>query len=33
LEGTIIIRDMQTGKQETMKLDKIVREMEKRLKK
>ncbi|PIP24147.1 MAG: histidine--tRNA ligase [Candidatus Nealsonbacteria bacterium CG02_land_8_20_14_3_00_37_10] len=33
LEGTIIIRDMQTGKQETMKLDKIVREMERRLKK
>ena len=33
LEGTIIIRDMATGRQETVKLEKVVREMEKRLKK
>jgi len=33
LEGIIIIKDMQTGKQETVKLDKAVREMQKRLKK
>jgi histidyl-tRNA synthetase len=33
LEGTIIIRDMENGKQETIKLDKVVREMKKRLKK
>jgi len=32
LEGTIIIRDMKTGKQETVKLEKTVREMQKRLK-
>ena len=33
LEGTIIIRDMASGKQETIKLDKAVAEMKKRLKK
>ena len=33
LEGTIIIRDMKSGNQETIKLDKAVKEMEKRLKK
>ncbi len=33
LDGTIIIRDMASGKQETIRLDKIVREMQKRLKK
>lgn len=33
LEGTIIIRDMVSGKQETLKIEKIVREMKKRLKK
>jgi len=33
LEGTIIIRDMKTGKQETVKTDKVVREIQKRLKK
>jgi len=33
LEGTIIIRDMKSGRQETVKLEKIVREMEKQLKK
>ncbi len=33
LEGTIIIRDMRTGRQETVKLDKVVGEMKKRLKK
>jgi histidyl-tRNA synthetase len=33
LEGTIIIRDMEKGKQETVKLDKVVREMVKRTKK
>jgi histidyl-tRNA synthetase len=33
LEGTILIRDMASGRQETMKLEKIVKEMEKRLKK
>ena len=31
LEGTIIIRDMQTGRQEIIKLEKIVAEMKKRL--
>jgi histidyl-tRNA synthetase len=33
LEGTIIIRDMVSGKQEIVKLDKVVREVGKRLKK
>ncbi|MEK7503478.1 MAG: histidine--tRNA ligase [Patescibacteria group bacterium] len=33
LEDAIIIRDMKTGGQETVKLDKVVKEMEKRLKK
>jgi len=33
LEGTIIIRDMKSGKQETVKLEKVVKEMQKRLKK
>jgi histidyl-tRNA synthetase len=33
LEGTIIIRDMSSGKQETIKLEKAVDEMKKRLKK
>ncbi len=33
LEGQILIRDMASGKQETVKLDKAVREIEKRLKK
>jgi len=33
LEGNIILRDMKNGKQEIVKLDKITREMEKRLKK
>lgn len=33
LERTIIIRDMETGKQETIKLEKIIGEVEKRLKK
>jgi len=33
LEGTIIIRDMKTGKQETVKLEKAIKEMKKRLKK
>jgi len=33
LEGTIIIRDMKTGSQETVKLEKAVKEMEKRIKK
>lgn len=33
LEGTIIIREMATGKQETIKLDKVVEEVRKRLKK
>lgn len=32
LEETIIIRDMKSGRQETVKLDKVVREMQKRLK-
>ncbi len=32
LEESVIIRDMRTGRQETVKLDKVVREMEKRLK-
>lgn len=33
LEGTILIRDMQTGRQETIKLEKVVTEMKRRLKK
>ena len=33
LEGTIIIRDMKTGKQETVKLEKVVEEIKKKLKK
>jgi len=33
LEGTIIIKEMTTGRQETIKLDKVVREIEKKLKK
>lgn len=33
LEGTIIIRDMENGKQEIVKLEKVVREIGKRLKK
>jgi histidyl-tRNA synthetase len=33
LEGTIIIRDMKTGKQETVKLERAVKEIKKRLKK
>ena len=33
LEGTIIIRDMEFGRQETVRLEKAVREMEKRLSK
>lgn len=33
LEGTIIIRDMKTGKQEIVKFERVVREIEKRLKK
>jgi histidyl-tRNA synthetase len=33
LEEAIIIRDMKTGRQETVKLDKVVKEMEKYLKK
>ncbi|MFH1780818.1 MAG: histidine--tRNA ligase [Candidatus Nealsonbacteria bacterium] len=33
LEDAIIIRNMKTGEQETVKLDKVVKEMEKRLKK
>lgn len=33
LEGTIIIRDMKTGKQETVKLEKVIKEIKKRLKK
>ncbi len=33
LEEAIIIRNMKTGEQETVKLDKVVKEMEKRLKK
>jgi len=33
LEGTIIIRDMKTGKQETVKVEKVVAEMRKKLKK
>jgi len=32
LEGTIIIRDMVNGRQETVKLEKLVKEMKKRLK-
>ena len=33
LEGVVIIRDMENGKQETVKLEKTVREIKKRLKK
>ncbi len=33
LEGTIIIRDMKSGKQDTLKLEKAVKEIKKRLKK
>jgi len=33
LEGTVMIRDMKTGKQETVKMDKVVKEIERRLKK
>jgi histidyl-tRNA synthetase len=33
LEGTIIIRDMKTGKQETVRLERAVKEVKKRLKK
>jgi histidyl-tRNA synthetase len=33
LEGTIIIRDMESGKQEIVKLEKTVSEIKKRLKK
>ncbi|KKS91420.1 MAG: Histidine-tRNA ligase, partial [Parcubacteria group bacterium GW2011_GWF2_43_11] len=33
LEESIIIRAMRTGRQQTVKLDKVVREMEKYLKK
>lgn len=33
LEGTIIIRDMETGKQEIVKLDKVVKEMKRKIKK
>ena len=33
LEGTIIVRDMKSGNQETIKLDRTVKEMQKRLKK
>ena len=33
LEGTIIIRDMASGRQETVKMEKVVGEMKKRLKK
>ena len=33
LEGNILIKDMKTGQQETVKLEKIVKEMKKRLKK
>ncbi|HXK32191.1 MAG TPA: histidine--tRNA ligase [Candidatus Paceibacterota bacterium] len=32
LDGTIIIRDMKTGKQETIRLERTVKEMQKRLK-
>ena len=32
MEGTILIRDMASGRQETVKLEKIVKEMKKRLK-
>lgn len=33
LEGTILLKDMKTGRQETVKLEKIIKEMKKRLKK
>ncbi len=32
LDGTIIIRDMESGRQETVKLDKIVKDMQRKLK-
>jgi histidyl-tRNA synthetase len=32
VEGTIIIRDMKTGKQQTVKLDKVVKKLKKKLK-
>jgi len=31
LEGTIIVRDMASGKQETIKIEKVVREMKRRI--
>ena len=33
LEGTVIVRDMKTGRQETIKIDKAIEEMKERLKK
>lgn len=33
IDGTIIVRNMKTGKQKTIKMDKVVREMKKNLKK
>lgn len=33
IEGTVIIRDMKTGRQEIVKLEKVVKEIQKRLKK
>jgi histidyl-tRNA synthetase len=33
LEGTVIIRDMQTGRQDTVKLDRAVKEIKRRVKK
>ena len=33
LDGTVIIRDMKTGHQETIKMEKVVNEMQKRLRK
>jgi len=33
LEGTIIIRDMETGRQETIRMEKVVGEIKKKLKK
>ena len=33
IEGTIIVRNMKTGKQKTVKMDKVVKEMKKNLKK
>ncbi len=32
LEGTIILRDMKTGKQETIKMERVVKEIKRRLK-